>query len=217
MAHTPQSQFELQVLDMIELSPTGEVPHTPAHRKALAHLISAHQVYASADHPDGFVTVRNLAEQPAFHAQNIEAVMAGSLSDTNLESDEGIYDRYLESLSEPLRDAATHFRQLAVGRRHLHRAKHNGSQVHDPIHSLFLVPGGGPHPGLPGNYLHSSIFQDHLDDLTGPWALHLHDRDDGAATIEVPSRDAALEKLQELLACAPFLLSELEALDFRLN
>ncbi|MCF3651036.1 hypothetical protein [Synoicihabitans lomoniglobus] len=213
----PHAQFEQHVLENLEFSPTGEVPHTPAHQEALAHLIAAHQVYPSADHAHGHVSVRTLAALPAFYAHNLEAVIKGEVAEADLESDESIFDRYVASLPASLREAAEVSRSLAVGRRLLHRAKHDGEIVHDPVHSLFLIPGCGPHPGLPGNYLHGSIFQDHIDDLAGAWALHVHDRDDGAATCEVPTREAALEKLEELLASAPFLLSELEALDFQMN
>ncbi len=158
-----------------------------------------------------------LAQLPSFHAQNLDDVMAGKAEEASLESDDSIYDRYVASLPPELREAAEDSRSMAVGRKLLHRSKHDGNVVHDPIHSLFLVPGAGRNPGLPGNYLHGSIFQDHVDDLAGAWAVHIHDRDDGAATIEVPTRDEALEKLQELLASAPFLLSELDALDFKMN
>lgn len=213
----PQTQFDQHLLEIIESSPTGIPPATPAHQEALARLIAAHQVYHSADHREGYVTVHALTQLPSFHAENLEDVMAGKAEESTLESDESIYDRYVASLSEELRDEAEETRSMAVGRKLLHRSKHDGNIVHDPIHSLFLIPGCGPHPGLPGNYLHGSIFQDHVDNLAGAWAVHIHDRDDGAATIAVPTRDDALEKLQELLASAPFLLSELDALDFKMN
>ena len=213
----PQTQFDQHLLEMIEQSPTGSPPATPAHQEALARLMSAHQVYHSADHHDGYATVHALAQLPSFHAENLEDVMGGKAEESDLESDESIYDRYVASLPEASREAAEGYRALSIGRKLLHRSKHDGEVVHDPIHSLFLIPGAGLNPGLPGNYLHGSIFQDHIDDLAGAWAVHIHDRDDGAATIEVPSRDDALEKLQELLASAPFLLAELDALDFQMN
>ncbi len=212
-----QAQFDQHLLEMIASNPTGAVPVTPAHQEALARLVSAHQVYPSADHKDGYVTMHTLAQLPCFHAENLEAVMMAEAEQSTLESDDRIYDRYVASLPAQRREAAEDLRGIAVGRKLLHRAKHDGTVVHDPIHSLFLIPGAGPHPGLPGNYLHGSIFQDHLHDLARAWAVHLHDRDDGAATIEVPTRDAALEKLQELLASAPFQLSELDALGFQMN
>lgn len=87
--------------------------------------------------------------------------------------------------------------------------------MRDPVHSLVMVPGCGPHPGVPGNYLHGS-----MQELTGAahaghWSIHLHDAEDGAASCEVASRAEAFAKLQEVLASAPFLLSELDTLGFR--
>jgi len=213
----PQTQFDQHLLEMIENSPTGIPPATPAHQEALARLISAHQVYPSANHREGYVTMHALAQLPSFYAENLGEVMAGKAEQSTLETDDSIYDRYVASLAEDLREAAEDVRSMAVGRKLLHRSKQDGEVVHDPIHSLFLIPGAGPHPGLPGNYLHGSIFQDHIDDLAGAWAVHIHDRDDGVATIAVPNREKALEKLQELLASAPFLLSELDALEFQMN
>jgi hypothetical protein len=80
---------------------------------------------------------------------------------------------------------------------------------------VFLVPGAGPHPGLPGNYLHGSLFQVRADATA--WAVHVHDSDDGATLADAPTLAEALARLQEVLASAPFHLSELEALGFRLN
>lgn len=217
MPHDARNQFEQHVLEMIEQSPTGAVPHTPAHQEALAHLIATHKVYASADFPDGYATVHALAALSEFHAENLFAVLTGAAEDSALESDDAVFDRYVASLPTALHEVAERYRKLAVGRRLLHRSKHDGVMVHDPLHSLFLVPGAGPNPGLPGNYLHGSIFQDHADDPAGTWSIHLHDRIDGAAMCDGLSRAAATEKLEEVLASAPFLLSELEALDFRLN
>ena len=88
--------------------------------------------------------------------------------------------------------------------------------VHDPLHTLFLVPGAGPHPGLPGNYLHGAVF--HVgNEATGAWVVHVHDSDDGASVFKVPGLAEALAKLQEVFASAPFHLNELEALGFQLN
>lgn len=213
----PLTQFDQHLLEMIEQSPTGTSPKTPAHQQALARLIAAHQVYHSADHQEGYATVHALTQLPLFYAHNLEDVMTGAAEESDLESDESIFDRYVASLPEALRESAKAARTTAVGRKLLHRSKHDGIVFHDPVHSLFLIPGGGLNPGLPGNYLHGSIFQDHVDDLAGAWALHIHDRDDGAATSEVPTREAALEKFHDVLACAPFLLSELDALNFQLN
>ena len=86
--------------------------------------------------------------------------------------------------------------------------------VHDPVHSLFLVPGAGPHPGLPGNYLYGSVYETGAE--AGSWAVSIHDNDDGAALFEAPDMRDALAKLREILDCAPFTLDELETLGFRL-
>jgi len=77
---------------------------------------------------------------------------------------------------------------------------------------LFLVPGAGPHPGLPGNYLHGSVFHVGADDASGSWVVPVHDSDDGAALFRSPTLAEALAKMQELVASAPFHLSELAAL-----
>jgi hypothetical protein len=67
-----------------------------------------------------------------------------------------------------------------IGKAVHHRAKHGQAIPHDPLHTLFLVPGAGPHPGLPGNYLHGAVF--HVgDEATGSWVIHVHDADDGAS------------------------------------
>jgi hypothetical protein len=107
-------------------------------------------------------------------------------------------------------------RILVAGKPAHHRAKHVGDQkivAHDPIHSLFLVPGAGPHPGVPGNYLYGSTLQLRVDDDSA-WSVHIHDSDDGMALCDVGSVAAAFEKLQEVLASAPFNMNELSALGF---
>jgi len=76
------------------------------------------------------------------------------------------------------------------------------------------VPGGGPNPGLPGNYLYGSIVQASIN-AGAAWAVHVHDSLDGAAMCDVATQGEALEKLQEVLSSAPFQLSELDALGFR--
>ena len=75
MTLDPMAQFDQQMLDVIEQSANGAVPRTPAHQDALRRLIENHQIYASADHVEGFVTMRALATQPIFYAQNLEAVL----------------------------------------------------------------------------------------------------------------------------------------------
>jgi hypothetical protein len=217
MSQDPHAQFDQAVLDKIELSPVGAVPHTPAYQDALKRLRASHQVYASADHKGGLVTVRSLASLPVFYANNLEAFLAGKVDESELETDTSIFNRYAQSLPVALREKAEAARSDVVARRVHHRSKQGVQVVRDPIHSLLLVPGAGPHPGLTGNYLHGSVQELTGDEHAGHWAIHLHDADDGAASCEVSSRAEALEKLQEVLASAPFLLSELDALGFRLN
>ena len=219
MTLDPMAQFDQQMLDVIEQSANGAVPRTPAHQDALRRLIESHQVYASADHVEGFVTMRALATQPIFYAQNLEAVLTGQAPVAELESDESIFNRYVESLPETLRPAAERTREVVVERRLQHRHKHGIEEFHDPLHSLLMMPGAGLHPGLPGNYLFGSLMQTSGtdEDFSGDWAIHLHDRDDGAAFCEIKSVEAAWEKVLDVMASAPFLLSELDALDFKLN
>lgn len=216
MSSDPQATFDQHVLDMIDASPVGGVPRTPAHQDALRHLVEAHQVYHSADHPDGYVTVRALSARPSFHAGNIAAVVAGREAPSALEADTAVFDRYVASLPAELQPTVEPFRTKAVSRRLLHRAKLDEA-VHDPVHSLFLVPGVGLSPGLPGNYLYGSIIEDDASDPNCTWSIHVHDRDDGVAMCDGLPRAAAWAKFEELLASAPFMLSELDALDFRLN
>ncbi|MFT3867887.1 MAG: hypothetical protein QM715_05255 [Nibricoccus sp.] len=197
-------------MDLIEHSPVGAVPRTLTHQDALKRLLSTQQVYASADHKDGFVTARSLAKQPAFHAENLEALIAGQIAPDALEKNARIFDRYVPSLPDALRMRAESKRLAVAGKPAHHRSKHDGAVIHDPVHSLFLVPGGGIHPGLPGNYLFGFVHEMNA----GAWTVHLHDSDDGAATYNAQNLPDALAKLQEVLASAPFHLSELEALGF---
>jgi len=216
MPHDPNAQFDQSVLDMIEHSPVGAVPFTPAYRDSLARLYATHQAYPNADYKDGHVTARSLAKLPLFHAHNLSALMAGQIAPEALEANASIFDRYVQSLPIARRSKAESMRLIVAGRVAHHRAKHGVVTVHDPIHTLILVPGTGPHPGLPGNYLYGSAFQLNADP-TSPWAVHLHDSDDGAALFDAPDMAAALAKLQEVLESAPFNMNELEALGFRFN
>lgn len=217
MAQDPNAPFDQTVLDMIEHSPIGAVPATPSYQDALKRLYASHQAYADADHKDGHVTARSLARRPSFHAENLAALVAGQIAPEALETNNRIFDRYVQSLPAERRAKAESFRLTVAGRVAHHRAKHGGEVVHDPLHTLFLVPGTGPHPGLPGNYLHGSLFQVNANAPANSWAVHLHDSDDGAALFDAPSMEVALAKLQELLECAPFAMDELRALGFRLN
>jgi hypothetical protein len=209
----PHEHFDQTVLDMIEHSPIGAVPATPAYQDALKRLYASHQTYADADHKDGHVTARSLGRLPAFHAKNLDELITGKIGAEALEPNAGIFDRYVQSLPADRR-ARAEARRLVVAGRPVHHRKHEGAPVHDAVHSLFLVPGAGPHPGLPGNYLYGSIYE--TGAAAHPWALNLHDSDDGAAVFEAASLADALAKLQEVLASAPFNMDELVALDFRL-
>lgn len=213
----PHAQIDQTVLEMIEHSPVGAVPHTPAYQDALARLRAAHQVYVSADHKNGFVSVRSLASMPLFYAQNMEAFLSAKVGVEALEPEASIYSRYVKSLPAPLQAAAEERRSAVVAKRMHHRARHGVEPVQDPAHTIFLVPGAGPNPGLPGNYLYGSVQQTTADAIHGPWVLHVHDREDGAAACTVASQAEAFEKLREVLASAPFLLGELESLGFHMT
>jgi hypothetical protein len=214
MPQNPNEHFDHNVLDMIEHSPVGAVPATPAYQDALKRLYASHQAYPDADHKDGHVTARSLARLPLFHASNLAALGAGSIGPEALEPNAAIFDRYVASLPADRRARAEARRLVVVGRSIHHRAKHAGETVHDPVHSLFLVPGSGPNPGLPGNYLHGSLYE--TGRQSAPWAIIVHDSYDGATLAEMPSLADALSKLDEVLASAPFTMAELDALGFKL-
>ena len=214
MPQAPHAPFDQTVLDMIEHSPIGAVPNTPSYQDAIKRLYASHQAYADADHKDGHVTARSLARLPSFYATNLEALIAGQIAPEALESNASIFDRYVKSLPEARRAKAEALR-LTVAGRPVHHRKHGDTIAHDPIHTLFLVPGAGPHVGLPGNYLYGSVLQ--LSTAAdSAWAVHIHDSDDGAALCDVPAMPDALARLQDVLASAPFKMDELEALGFRL-
>ena len=217
MSQDPNAEFDHAALDKIDLSPIGALPATPAYQDALKRLYAAQQVYAHADHKGGHVTARSLARLPLFHARNLDAFIAGQIADDALESNASIYDRYVQSLPAAHRARAESGRIMVTGKPAHHRARQDGTVVHDPLHTLFLVPGAGPHPGLPGNYLHGSLFHVWPDESTGSWEIHVQDSDDGASRFRAATRAEALAKLQEMLASAPFHLNELEGLGFRLN
>jgi hypothetical protein len=166
------------------------------------------------------VTARSLARLPRFHASNLAALAAGEIGPEALEPNSGVFDRYVQSLPVARRERAAGFRTAVVGHPVLHRAKHAGAErlpaAHDLPHSLFLVPGAGPHPGLPGNYLYGSVLQTGPEGAPGAWAVQVHDSDDGAAVFAAASMQEALAKLQETLESAPFHMAELESLGFRL-
>ena len=217
MPYNPNAEFDHAVLDLIEHSPTGAVPVTPAYQDALGRLYAAQQVYVDADHKGGHVTARSLTRLPLFHAHNLDAFAAGQITEDMLEPNASIYDRYVQSLPAAHRARAESLRLLVIGKPAHHRGKHDQAVFHEPLHMLFLAPGAGPHPGLPGNYLHGSVFHIGSEDKTGAWVVQVHDVDDGAAGCSTGTLPEALAKLQELLASAPFHLNELEALGFRLT
>ena len=53
--------------------------------------------------------------------------------------------------------------RLLVAGRPAHHRRHGSVIAHDPVHTLFLVPGAGPNPGIPGNYLHGSVLELSVD------------------------------------------------------
>ena len=121
----------------------------------------------------------------------------------------------MRSLPEARRAKAETYRLTVAGRPAHHRKHGSAEAVHDPVHTLFLVPGTGPHHGLPGNYLYGSVLQLSVAP-DAPWAIHLHDCDDGVAMYDAPTMSEALNKLQEVLESAPFTLLETVALGLRL-
>lgn len=216
MSQDPAAQLEQTVLDMIEHSPAGAVPHTPTYRDALARLLASHQVYASADYKNGYVTVRSLTALPSFYAENFDLFASGGATAEELEEDASIFARYVGSLPEDKRAKAEAARAVVVARKTQHRARHGAAVAHDPAHTLFLVPGTGPHPGLPGNYLYGSLYQAGAD-AKGAWGIYLHDAEDGLARCELPDQATALERFREVIASAPFQLAELDTLGFHIE
>jgi len=214
MSHDPHAQFDATVLDMIEHSPVGAVPGTPTYQDALRRLYAAHQVYAHADHQGGHVTARSLAAAPRFSAANLDAWVAGAIDATALESNDAIFTRYVASLPAGGRASAENHRATIALRPPVHRDKVH--VVHDPVRTLVLVPGTGPHHGLPGNYLHGAIVESVEGAAPATWSLEFHDSDDGSAIFEAPTLAAAVAAWHEAAECAPFHLEELEALGFRI-
>jgi hypothetical protein len=221
MPPDPNAQFDQSLLDLIEHSPVGAVPRTTHHQDALKRLSATNQVYPDADHAEGYVTARSLARLPHFQANNLDALIAGQIAPEALESNGTIFDRYVRSLPAARQAAAEALRVNVAGRPPMHRAKVVGDAkvvAHDPVHTLFLVPGVGPKKGIPGNYLYGYLFQLPVSGSTGPgWTIHLHDSDHDAAIFNTASLAEALAKLQEVMESAPFHLVELEVLGFDLK
>ena len=219
MPQDPHALSDLSVLEMIEQSAVGAVPFTPSYQAAIRRLYASHLVYASADHKHGHVTARSLGKAPVFFANNLDALVNGSVEAAALESNASIFARYVQSLPEALRTRAEGYATAVVGRS-VHHRKHHGlvtPGIHDPLHSLFLVPGGGVHHGLPGNYLHGLIVEIPHPGAAVTWAVRLQDDAGGAATFEADTQAEALEKMQEVLGSVPFALGELATLGFKSN
>lgn len=216
----PQSQLtplDQAVLDLIEHSPVGAVPRTPTYDESIHRLLQAQQVYHSSDHRDGFVTARSLARLPLFVPNGL-LELAGHPDDLSLlESNNSVFDRYVASLPLGPRVKAEGFRLVVAGKPVLHRHKSGGTLVRDPLHSIFLVPGAGPQPGLPGNYLRGILDELH-DPVEGArWRIQIMDTDTDASVCVFDTLAGALARLEEVLGCAPFHLAELETLGFTLR
>ena len=217
MPHAPLTPFDHTVLDLIEHSPTGSVPRTPTYDESIKRLLAAQQVYHSADHKDGYVTARSLATLPAFVARGLAELATNPDGISQLESAASVFDRYHASLPQAARVKAEAFRAILSGRTVHHRPKAVGAGVHDPLHALFLVPGAGPQPGFPGNYLRGTLDEVGAPDGTITWRIQVMDTDTDAAAWETPSLAEASARVEEIVACAPFHLGELEALGFALR
>ena len=128
------AEFDHAVLDKIDASPQGVVPTTPAYQDALRRLYAAQQVYPNADHKGGHVTARSLVGRPTFHPDNLDAFLAGTIAEEQLEPNARVYDRYVASLPPALRPRAESFRLAVIGKPTRHRAKHGHADIHDPLH-----------------------------------------------------------------------------------
>lgn len=216
MSNTPFADFDAGVLDMIERSATGVLPHTPTYTDALNRLLHSQQVYPHADLRDGYVTARSLATKPLFHAHNLQELCAGKITPEQLEPNHEIFGRYLQSLNPGQRAKAESYRATLGTRPVHHRPKVMAQNHRDPLHTLILIPGCGPQPGLPGNYLHGSLSEHHDEKHPLPWCLQVGDSGNDVAVMDFAEFSAALTQLQDLLSSAPFYLTELEALGFRM-
>jgi hypothetical protein len=214
MSQDPRASFDQTVLELIEQSPVGVAPHTPTYADTVQRLLGAQKIYRSADHKDGYVTVRSLSRLASFHAANWESFVSGKIGDELLEPNSSVFNRYVASLASERQKHAEAFRERAAGKPVMHRARH-GAVFHDPIHALFLVPGSGPNGALPGNYLHGALIQLGPDPRNSAWAVDVHDADDSVVLFDAANLAEASTKLQEVLESAPFFLWELEDLGFR--
>jgi hypothetical protein len=73
-----------------------------------------------------------------------------------------------------------------------------------------LIPGAGPHSGLPGEYLHAHLV--HSDECM--W-ISVRDCDDGYITKVVDDKEEGLQELENLKKLAPFHLWELEEFGYK--
>ena len=126
MPHNPHANFDQTVLEMIEHSPVGAVPVTPAYQDAIRRLYVANRAYADADHKDGHVTARSLAKLPLFHANNLPELVASQIAPEALEANGSIFDRYIQSLPAAHRAKAESYRLTVAGRVAHHRARGRG-------------------------------------------------------------------------------------------
>lgn len=214
MSQDPRASFDQTVLDLIDHSPIGAVPHTPTYDEAIKRLLAAQKIYRSADHKDGYTTARSLSRLSSFHAANWESFVRGEIDDELLEPNSSVFNRYVASLVPDQQKRAEAYRSRSAGKPVMHRGR-QGAVFHDPIHALFLVPGSGPNGGLPGNYLHGSLIQLGPDPRNSAWAVDVHDADDSVALYDATNLSDAAAKLTEILESAPFFLWELEVLGFR--
>lgn len=218
MPHNPHEEIDHALLDMIERSPVGAVPRTPTFDEAIARLLASRQIYHSSDHRNGYVTARSMAALPVFLPAGLEALAtAGPEASASVESASGVFDRYASSLATNTKARALELRPAVVGKAVHHRPKSGGAaHARDPLHALFLVPGAGPQPGLPGNYLKGT-----LDELPAPngaaWRIQIMDTDTDASVWTTADLGEAVARVAEVAACAPFHLDELAALGFELR
>lgn len=217
MPHTPLTDFDHTVLDLIEHNPSGSVPRTPTYDDSLVRLYAAQQVYHNSDYKDCHVTARSLAKLPVFVAKGLLELAEHPDDHSNLEANAAVFERYLATLPAPLKARAEALRLTVAGKAIHHRPKAGGLLVRDPLHSLFLLPGAGPQPGLPGNYLRGSVDEIQDEAQQTVWRIQIMDSDNDASVCLLPSLPEALARLQELLDSIPFHLSELEALGFELR
>lgn len=217
MPSSPHAEFDQTVLEMIEHSPSGAVPHTPTYDDAVVRLHAAQQIYTSADFPEGYVTARSLAQRPRFQAQNLAAYIEAAPGTVALESNQAIFERYLQTLPAAARTRAEDFRLRVAGRPIHHRSKGGQPVAGDPLHTIFLVPGAGPRPGLPGNYLYGALEEKTDAPADARWCIQILDTDNNAAVCAAASLAEAHGRLQEMWECVPFHLTELESLGFTLH